>query len=83
MVEKRSLQKGESVAGIASDSGIGHAAGDVEVMESATFTNEELREFLEADTAGDLADPEFKERLREKLWDMVRRRAQGLPPHEE
>ena len=52
-------------------------------MESATFTNEELREFLEADTAGDLADPEFKERLREKLWDMVRRRAQGLPPHEE
>ena len=49
------------------------------MTENATFTSEELREFLDADTAGELADPEFKERLRQKLWEMVRRRAQGLP----
>lgn len=79
MVEKRSLRKGESVAGIASDSEAGDAAEDVAVTENATFTSEELREFLDADTAGELADPEFKERLRQKLWEMVRRRAQGLP----
>ena len=85
MVEKRSLRKGESVAGIASGSELdtGEAAEDVAVTESATFTSEELREFLEADTAGELADPEFKERLRQKLWDMVRRRVEGLPPEEE
>lgn len=53
------------------------------MAESANFTNEELREFLEADTAGELADPEFKERLRAKLWEMVRRRAGGLPPLDE
>ena len=85
MVEKRSLRKGESVAGIASGSELdtGEAAEDVAVTENATFTSEELREFLEADTAGELADPEFKERLRQMLWDMVRRRVEGLPPEEE
>ena len=33
---------------------------------------DELREFLEADLLGVQADPEFKERLREKLWALVR-----------
>lgn len=47
--------------------------------EVADFTSDELREFLEADTADELADPEFKERLREKLWDLVRRRYGSEP----
>ena len=32
---------------------------------------EELHEFLTADLSGVSADPEFKERLRAKLWQMV------------
>jgi hypothetical protein len=38
------------------------------------FTVEELREFLEGDVADVRADPEFKERLRRTLWEMVRSR---------
>ncbi len=38
------------------------------------FTMEELREFLEADHLEIRADPEFKERLREKLWELVQSR---------
>jgi hypothetical protein len=38
------------------------------------FTVEELREFLEGDLLDVHADPEFKERLRRMLWDMVRAR---------
>ena len=38
------------------------------------FTHEELREFLEGDLLDVRADPEFKERLRRTLWDMVRAR---------
>ena len=34
-------------------------------------TLDELREFLEADMMDVKADPEFKERLRKKLWDLV------------
>jgi hypothetical protein len=42
------------------------------VEESALdFSPEELREFLSADLFPDEADPEFKERLREKLWKLV------------
>ena len=39
------------------------------------FSLEELREFLEADLMDVPVDPEFKERLRERLWAQVRRRA--------
>jgi hypothetical protein len=35
------------------------------------FTTEELQEFLEADLLDVQADPEFKERLRRKLWELV------------
>ena len=35
------------------------------------FTIEELREFLEGDFLDVRADPEFKERLRERLWRML------------
>ena len=38
------------------------------------FTVEELREFLEGDVLDVRADPAFKERLRRRLWDMVRAR---------
>lgn len=38
------------------------------------FTMEELREFLEADKLAVHADPAFKERLRRKLWSIVRLR---------
>jgi len=39
------------------------------------FTLDELREFLEADLVEVRADPEFKERLRRRLWDLVRDRS--------
>ena len=39
------------------------------------FSVEELREFLEADLIDVPVDPEFKERLRDRLWAQVRRRA--------
>jgi hypothetical protein len=40
--------------------------------DSMDFTMDELREFLEADVRGVQADPAFKERLRRKLWEIVR-----------
>ena len=53
--------------------------------EPMDFTMDELREFLEADTRGVRADPGFKERLRRKLWEIVRlrgdRRAGGDEEH--
>ena len=36
---------------------------------------EELREFLEADQRTVYADPEFKETLRKKLWEMLQTQA--------
>jgi hypothetical protein len=38
------------------------------------FSDDELQEFLEADNLDVNADPAFKERLRRKLWEMVRKR---------
>ena len=35
------------------------------------FTVEELREFLQGDLLDVRADPEFKERLRRRLWELV------------
>ena len=37
----------------------------------ADFTIEELREFLQGDSLDVQVDPAFKERLRQKLWDLV------------
>jgi hypothetical protein len=42
---------------------------------AAEFSTEELLEFLEADDAPQTADPIFRERLREELWDLVQRNA--------
>lgn len=41
------------------------------------FTMEELQEFLEGDRLDVRADPGFKERLRRRLWRMVRARARA------
>ena len=41
------------------------------------FTLDELREFLEADLVDVPVDPEFKERLRRQLWELVESRARG------
>jgi hypothetical protein len=43
----------------------------------ADFSIDELREFLEADLVDVKVDPEFKERLRKQLWDIVQDRARG------
>ena len=54
-------------------------------MTEDTLTNfsiDELREFLEADLLDVKVDPEFKERLRRQLWDLVQdhaRRPRGDP----
>ncbi len=48
---------------------------------AADVTLEELREFLEADHLDVRADPRFKERLRRKLWEIVRVRS-GEPPRD-
>ena len=39
------------------------------------FSIDELREFLEADLVDVKVDPEFKERLRRQLWDLLQDRA--------
>jgi hypothetical protein len=41
----------------------------------ADFSVDELREFLEADLTDVPVDPEFKERLRRQLWELVENRA--------
>ncbi len=52
--------------------------GDQDVEDGVMeFTVEELREFLEGDLLGGRADPEFKERLRRQLWEMLRARRAG------
>ncbi len=49
------------------------AQGGADAMDESwmDYTLDELREFLEADALEVRADPEFKERLRRKLWDLV------------
>lgn len=90
MAEERNFRgTGESAGGVAAERtaegtelGSADVAEGIDVTDGATFTSEELHEFLEADAAGDLADPEFKERLRLKLWEMVQRNAGRLAPEE-
>ena len=43
-------------------------------------TMEELREFMEGDALDVPANPEFKERLRKNLWEMVRLRFKKQRP---
>jgi hypothetical protein len=44
---------------------------DVEEIDAAA-AEDELREFLDADEADGEADPLFRERLRRRLWTMLR-----------
>ena len=39
------------------------------------FTIEELREFLQADLLDVPVDPRFRERLKRRLWELVREQA--------
>lgn len=48
----------------------------------SNFSVDELREFLEADLIDVPIDPEFKERLREQLWNLVQRRSRPVPARE-
>jgi hypothetical protein len=45
----------------------------------AEFSEEELQEFLDGDSLDVKADPAFKERLRRKLWEIVRSRLGNDP----
>ena len=56
----------------------GERAGESGLQERAVieeiaseFTTDELQEFLEADQYPIVADPAFKEELREKLWKLL------------
>jgi len=44
------------------------------------FTVEELREFLQADLLDVQVDPRFKERLKHRLWELVREQARRRRP---
>jgi hypothetical protein len=44
------------------------------------FDPAEFADFLEADDSPMLADPAFKERLRQRLWGIVRENAKTTPP---
>ena len=61
---------------------IGRQEHEVNEAMDNEFSSDELREFLEADSLDVQADPEFKERLRRKLWEMVRARFRGGSEHE-
>ncbi len=54
------------------------STGDEAVMddsvEGVEYSAEELREFLSADLVEVQADPRFKERLRLRLWDLLKSR---------
>ena len=44
---------------------------------SEPISEEELREFLEADLTGVRSDPVFRRRLRDRLWDILQTKARG------
>ena len=45
-----------------------------ESIDGVEYSPEELREFLSADRVEVHADPRFKERLRLRLWDLLKNR---------
>jgi hypothetical protein len=49
----------------------------MESIDAMDFSLEELQEFLAADLVEVQADPHFKERLRAKLWEVLKTR--GTP----
>ena len=67
----RSRWSASQRSGLARNVERGRALGD-EI--AAEFTTEELLDFLEADQRPSVAEPGFKEDLREELWAMLSRR---------
>jgi SMC interacting uncharacterized protein involved in chromosome segregation len=67
MVRRRKTRRVEQ------DAGSGQDREALKMMEDilTDFSIDELREFLEADLVDVKVDPEFKERLRKQLWDLV------------
>jgi len=61
------------------DAGTGQDREALKMTEDilSDFSIDELREFLEADLVDVKVDPEFKERLRKQLWDLVQDQARG------
>ena len=47
------------------------------------YTAEELREFLAGDLLDVPVDPRFKERLKQRLWDLVQEQARRRDPPDE
>ena len=52
----------------------GDEAAMDESMDEIEYSPEELREFLSSDGIDVQADPRFKERLRLRLWDLLKSR---------
>lgn len=75
MMEGHQLKRREGSTTIKGGAGV-VAKSESEVLNEDVmdFTMDELREFLEADYLEERADPEFKEKLRKKLWDLVQSR---------
>ena len=61
------------------DAGAGQDREALKTMEDilTDFSIDELREFLEGDLVDVKVDPEFKERLRKQLWELVQDHARG------
>ena len=67
---------GQAGAAVRDDGGriAGWESSAAAVADSETIDPAELRDFLAADFAEEKSDPVFKERLRELLWQVVKRR---------
>lgn len=65
-----------------SGSGSLYGSGDVAVLDANLRASEEAEflEFLASDLDPVPADPVFRERLREELWDLVVKEGVGTPP---
>ena len=61
------------------DTASGQDRETLKMMEDilSDFSIDELREFLEADLVDVKVDPEFKERLRKQLWELVQEHARN------
>ena len=75
MMEGHQLKRREGLTTRKGGAGV-ITKSESEVLNEGTmdFTMDELREFLEADHLEVKADPDFKEKLRKKLWDLVQLR---------
>ena len=54
--------------------GLGNEVAMDDSMNGSEYSPDELREFLAADLLEVHADPRFKERLRMRLWELVKSR---------